>query len=662
MLKNIKLSLQIGAVFIGTVVGAGFASGQEIMQFFTGFGKIGMVTLAFSGLLFYVIAAAVMKAAVWHKTYNYRDFIYCVAGNRFGLTFDILVTAFLFIGTSIMFSGSGALFEEGLGLSKNWGIAIMALLTLAVILQALTGILRINSIIVPMLFAVIVSVLAATIMNSDLGSIGAKLSENYSGGLMKPLIFFIFYCCYNTFLSIGVLAAIPEKTQKLSVLKTGVFLGSMGLMFLSLMLNISLTLKSPEVFQYSIPMSYITSNFGKLVKNAVSFCIWCEIFSTAVSNTFSIAKRLSDGGRIKYRQACTITVLCCLPLAFMEFKGLISFFYPLFGAFSMFMIFRLLYTSQRLGKNMGRAGSATLLVLLLVVYVYMPGGRSVSVASREQEPEAYRVEMKQDILCLMLAYPEYIQNVEETEGRVYIVMKSGRKLLYDDKKPKDIDTKIAYPDLQDMLEQDYPITPIENLMDTSRDPGRARVYAFLNEVYGASQKQIESNLVNVKSGYGSFSFNKNNGAAEALENAMKGLTVLAATRQDVRANAFPCNGTYSYRAIAGTNRLSSHSYGTAIDMAVNKKDYWRWASRAEGQKRLSSYPVEIVEIFEKNNFIWGGKWGHFDMMHFEYRPELLLKARYFGDASVTRQVWYEGVPKEEEYAWACIRKIEEMVH
>ncbi|HWR60456.1 MAG TPA: M15 family metallopeptidase, partial [Clostridia bacterium] len=658
MMKNIRLSLQIGAVFIGTVVGAGFASGQEIMQFFTRFGGIGMLTLVFSGLLFYIIAAAVIKAASWHKTYNYRDFIHCVAGGRLGFTFDILVTAFLLIGTSIMFSGSGALFEESLGLSKNWGIAFMALLTLIIILQSLNGILRINSMIVPMLFTVIVAVLASTIMRSDLGSIGARLSENYQGGIVKPVVFFLFYCCYNTFLSIGVLAALPEKTEKLSVLKSGVFLGSLGLMLLSLMLNISLTLKSPQVFEYSIPMSYITSGFGKTVINAVNICIWCEIFSTAVSNTFSIAKRLSDGEHIRYRQACFATVICCLPLAFLDFKGLIGFFYPLFGAFSMFMILRLLHTSHRLGKGMEKASSLTLLLLVLISYAFAPGRAELSVPAMA-DGAAYEVEMKQDLLCLMLAYPEYIENVEQAGDRVYIVMKSGKKLLYDDKKPKDIATKLAYPDLQDMLEQDYPVTPVKSLMDENSDPGRARVYSLLNEVYGASQKQIEGNLVNVKAGYGSFRFNKNNGAAEALKNVMNGLNVLSGIDQDVRSNAFPCSGTYNYRSIAGTNRLSPHSYGTAIDLAVNKRDYWRWTSRAEGQKRLESYPAEIVELFEKNNFIWGGKWGHFDIMHFEYRPEILLKARYFGNAPEAGRQWHEGVTAGDEYAESCIKKIDE---
>lgn len=654
MIKHLKQSLQIGAVFIGTVVGAGFASGQEIMQFFTCFGRTGMITLLLSGVLFYIIAAAVMKAAAYYNAYTYKELIYCIAGSRAGLAFDILITAFLLIGTSIMFAGSGALFRENLGLPLILGIAVMAFLTLAIILQALTGVLRINSLIVPMLFAVIVSVLAATIMGSDIGSIGAKLAANYQGSIIKPLFYFLFYCCYNTFLSLGVLAAIPEKIKNPHVLKAGVFIGAMGLMLLSLMLNICLTLKSPQVFQYSIPMGYITSDFGKIVKNIVAICIWCEIFSTAVSNAFSIARRLCGKGKMSYIPACIATVLCCLPLAFLEFKTLISWFYPLFGALSMLIIFRLLYVS-------GSFNSLASTLCLIITSAYLVSTPLQSFAFARTGELSYESVMKQDILCLMMAYPEYISHVEQADDRVYLVMKSGRKILYDDKKPKSVEAKIAYPDLQDMMEQVYPAEPVKMLMDKNYDPGRGRVYSLLNEVYGASQSQVEKNLVNVKIGGGTFRFNGNNKAAEALKNVMRELAPLAEKRRDIRACIYPCSGTYNYRVIAGTNRLSPHSYGIAIDLARDRRDYWQWASREEGQKRLSGYPYEIVEIFEKNNFIWGGKWGHFDILHFEYRPEIIFKARYFGSPPGYNQEWYDGVPLHDEYIKKCIEMIDEAI-
>ena len=277
--------------------------------------------------------------------------------------------------------------------------------------------------------------------------------------------------------------------------------------------------------------------------------------------------------------------------------------------------------------------------------------------------DEYEITMKQDILSLMMAYPEYIDGVQkDNNGRVYLTMKSGRKILYDDKKTKNFEEKLSNPDLQDMLEQVYPLTTVTKLMDKNFDPGRSRVYELFREVYGSSKQQVEKNLIIVNTGYGSYQFNKNNKAAESLKAASQELVQLSKTNRRISAFLSPCSGTYNYRLIAGTGRLSPHSFGTAIDLARDSRDYWKWASPEQGEKRLLSYSKEVVEVFEKYNFVWGGKWGHFDILHFEYRPEIILKARYFGkdqDKSDKSKTWYETTPIEDENVKSYIQKIEE---
>ncbi|MDV3426474.1 MAG: M15 family metallopeptidase, partial [Bacillota bacterium] len=216
----------------------------------------------------------------------------------------------------------------------------------------------------------------------------------------------------------------------------------------------------------------------------------------------------------------------------------------------------------------------------------------------------------------------------------------------------------ANPDLQDTLEQIYPLNSVSVLMEKNFDPGRFRNYELLREVYGSSRKQVEKNLVNVQIG-SRFQFNKNNKAAESLKKSMKELQVLAGQNKKVAACVYPCSGTYNYRTISGTNRLSPHSFGNAIDLARDKRDYWKWADNELGQQRLKSYPNEIPVIFESNNFIWGGKWNHFDILHYEYRPEIILKSRYFSNCDNER-LWYEGVPLEDNKIREYIEKINKL--
>lgn len=305
------------------------------------------------------------------------------------------------------------------------------------------------------------------------------------------------------------------------------------------------------------------------------------------------------------------------------------------------------YEVNKLNKRMV-FNLMTLVLLVAAIYITRdPNQNSTFVAPTAVSP--YEISMRQDLLCLILAYPDDIKSIEKAEGdKIYLVLKSGIRLIYDDKKQKNMESKMTSPDLQDMLEQSYPLTTTRMLMDTDFDPGRVRMYGLLKEVYGSNQQQIEKQLGNVNVGGRNFQFSKSNGAGQALKSAMAELISLAQRNNKVAAAAFPSSGTYNYRVISGTNRLSPHAFGIAVDLARDSRDYWRWATREQGQKRLESYPKEIVEIFENNNFVWGGKWGHFDILHFEYRPEIIMKARYFGKEHTAGEPWYSGVPENNQ--------------
>lgn len=269
----------------------------------------------------------------------------------------------------------------------------------------------------------------------------------------------------------------------------------------------------------------------------------------------------------------------------------------------------------------------------------------------------YNIETKQDLLILMLSYPEYIIDIEKADDKIYCILKSGKKILYDDKLEKTQEEKFSNADLQDTLEQYYPLNKNISLMDKSFNPGRCRNYQLLQEVYGFNKENIEKKLVNLKCGYPNYQFNSCNNANSALDNTLRELLELSKNNSDISNILFPCSGTFNYRLISGTNRLSPHSFGIAIDLKSDKKDYWKWSSKEDGEKRLNEYPENLVTVFEKNNFIWGGKWGYFDILHFEYRPEIILKARYFSEYNENSN-WYESIPLNDEYTQKCIKIIE----
>lgn len=152
------------------------------------------------------------------------------------------------------------------------------------------------------------------------------------------------------------------------------------------------------------------------------------------------------------------------------------------------------------------------------------------------------------------------------------------------------------------------------------DAGRCRDYKFLAKTYGANEKEVKDNLIDViwlkDFEAKKLKFNAKNGAAKALNNVSNELNELAKTNPEILP-LLKDSGTFKWRLIAKTSRASAHSYGIAIDINVKNSSYWQWDTHYK-----NTLPPQVVHIFEKHKFIWGGRWRHFDTMHFEYRPEL----------------------------------------
>jgi hypothetical protein len=228
-----------------------------------------------------------------------------------------------------------------------------------------------------------------------------------------------------------------------------------------------------------------------------------------------------------------------------------------------------------------------------------------------------------DLAVLAAAYPEAFEIVPG-EG---IRFSDGTTIPYDDGEQKNFETLLETPDLEDMLSLPYPLGGQGTAPAENSDPGRFRPDAFFKALYGKTEREIRAGLRRVQwmpSRNGPWVLISTRfGIDKKLENIIAELEALGPRYLPY---LLPPGGTFNYRPIAGTDRLSAHSFGIALDIAVGRSHYWLWEKSGAGEYK-NSIPADIVEIFEKHGFIWGGKWYHFDTMHFEYRPELILKAQ-----------------------------------
>lgn len=272
----------------------------------------------------------------------------------------------------------------------------------------------------------------------------------------------------------------------------------------------------------------------------------------------------------------------------------------------------------------------------LILFLGLAGGFPVAGQTREQKVQA-----------LINAYPDHLAGFDGEN----LIWKDGTKMPFGEgwpgKPPQEL---LDRPDIADMFHWPYVFDGTASPASEESDPGRVRNEAFFAKMYGDCRKRPAGACANVKcasnaplktvlwvpkfSG-GSMQAASVNGVDDKLRLISQELEALGSS---FAKYLVPSGGSYVPRCIAGTTRLSVHSFGIAVDINPQYGGYWQYGlphSMSEEQVRekhislvyKNRIPIEIVKVFEKHGFIWGGNWYHFDGMHFEYRPEFLaLKA------------------------------------
>ena len=216
---------------------------------------------------------------------------------------------------------------------------------------------------------------------------------------------------------------------------------------------------------------------------------------------------------------------------------------------------------------------------------------------------------------LIKAYPEMAISYEDNH-----IIVNGERIPYDDGKKKSFVELLDNSDVEDMFAMAYDITVPQPAYLS--DAGRSRCEALFKAMYGHSEAEVARHLVTVDWFGQKLKFTSINGAHRQLKKVEQELQGNTALR-----SYFAQSSTFYWRKVRGAKRQSAHSYGMTIDINAASSDYWQWANPRKGELDKISYknriPMEIVKAFEKHGFIWGGRWYHFDTMHFEYRPELL---------------------------------------
>ncbi|TYO96429.1 hypothetical protein [Desulfallas thermosapovorans] len=331
---------KIAAMYMGAVIGAGFASGQEILQFIIVHGQDGIKEVVLVTFLFCYLGAITLYLSRKLGTNNYLVLLNFLVGKKLAKLIDIISLLMLAGGLSVMLSGSGAVFSEHFNIPAWYGILIIAGINCLVLLCGMHGVLWINVILVPLKITAILitSLLLIQLQNNPItANLAVQQSENIRHWTFSGLL----YVSYNMILVIAVLSTIGKDINTKSAIAGGI-LGGLGLGVTAGVMVIAGLTVYPEITNYKVPMIYMAGIIGAGLRNTMGLLIWLAILTTTVANAHGFASRVAEPGSYRYKMIGIGITLLAIPLARLDFDKLVGIIYPIFGYAGLLLIIILL--------------------------------------------------------------------------------------------------------------------------------------------------------------------------------------------------------------------------------------------------------------------------------------------------------------------------------
>ena len=338
--------LKVVFVIIGTMIGAGFASGQEVYLFFFSYGIEGMIGLIISGLIIGFVIYKTFQILDKYGTGTYKEFldILIQKDGKIQPIINNIINLFILITFFIMIAGFGAYFEQELGINSLIGSSILAVVTFVVFMTSVKGVVKANELLVPILIGFLVVIGLINLKDIHLLELGNYIIKTNESSFFLSAVL---YSSYNSILLIPVLLTLKNYIQdKKQILKIAI-ISTIVIILLSIVVFLLLVRVDVEISRLEMPAVYVVTNMFSVLKYIYGFIILGSIFTTAISLGTSFLQNTTKSKK-SYTQIGAIMCITSVLVSKIGFSNLVSLLYPIFGYLGLLQILKLGITRVRI--------------------------------------------------------------------------------------------------------------------------------------------------------------------------------------------------------------------------------------------------------------------------------------------------------------------------
>ena len=331
-----RTSLKISAAFLGCVIGAGFASGQEVLIYFASYKQNGLLGIIISVTLFLVLLVSLNLYILKNKIINFKQFIYTIMSKRLSKIFYIIFFAFTYVTYGIMGSGFGAAINQHTGLNDYIGFIIYIVILSVVLLFDQKGVIYLNLILTPLMIIGILGLSLYSILNMHTSA----FLMNYAKEILPFwIISAILYVGYNSITGIAVVCELGNymHNKKTAIISAGISVFIFGLLLFVMYLPLSYNLEN--VMMFKIPMLYIATMLNNDIGRIYFFVLLMAMLTTGAGCGYV----LCQGFNFSKKKSILVLNLASVVFMFFDFSQLVKNLYGFFGIFGIILIGIILY-------------------------------------------------------------------------------------------------------------------------------------------------------------------------------------------------------------------------------------------------------------------------------------------------------------------------------
>lgn len=340
-----KKIFQIGSAFIGVIIGAGFASGQEILQYYVSFGYFGLAAALLAAVLFSFMGVTLMKLGSNYQATSHSDVIYHISGRILGKIIDYILIIALFGFGVVMIAGGGSSLQQQFGLPHIVGSLFMLILVILSVIGNVDRVIKVIGSITPFLIVAVIFLCIYSFITKNLPlNELSEMAVNQKSAVSNWFVSTLNYVSMNIVLgaSMTIVMGGNEKNDKTAIY--GGLVGGLGIGILIIVSYLTIFSKVDVVGHVDMPLLKIADEISPILGVIYSVILFGMIFNTAIGMFFSFGARFAQIGTAKFKWTILISGIVALALSFLGFTDLVSFFYPVIGYLG-FVLFAVLIIS-----------------------------------------------------------------------------------------------------------------------------------------------------------------------------------------------------------------------------------------------------------------------------------------------------------------------------